>query len=149
MPRRENDGVSAMTKAAVHRRADAEALIRGEGDARSPKHSRGAAFLAGYAIACKLKAIAMEVHSARTLQDLVAKWRVDDRDVYTHGLEAMIDRLPLRDRFRESAVWRDFAGQVNRWRVSWRYDPRQLSSDEVSTFMDAVNRVYKWIEGNS
>ena len=127
----------------MKRLRDAEVLLeRGRG------HERGAMYLAGYAVECKLKAIAMEVHGCWTLEVLADAWGVDDLVVYTHGLEALAKRLPLWRNLQRSEVWRLFAGRVNAWRVSWRYKPREPRSAEAAEFLAAVKKVVRWLESN-
>jgi hypothetical protein len=127
----------------MKRRADAWALLRA-GD----RHARGAGYLGGCAIECRLKAIAMEVFDCWTLDRLAGKWHVDDQALYTHGLESLVRRLPLYHRFRASDVWRDFASHVNRRRVYWRYDPLDWSCAAATEFLTAVDRVYQWLDAN-
>ena len=62
MARADYQGVSEQRKAAFKRKRDAWAL-----HTQGPLHARGAMYLGGYAIECKLKAIAMEIHQCRTL----------------------------------------------------------------------------------
>ena len=144
MGRHERNGRTDLRKAALKRKADAWSLWRADGE-----HGRGAAYIGGYAIECKLKAIAMEIFNCWTLDQLAAKWGVkDEREVYTHGLEVFASRLPLYQRLRTSPVWRDFAGQVNRWRVDWRYDPHDWEKKRTQAFLEAVDRVYGWLESN-
>lgn len=108
-------------------------------------------YVAGYAVECKLKAIAMEIHNCHTLAELSQEWDVDDREVFTHGLEAFAKRMSLWNRLTLSDVWRDFSSQVNRWRPSWRYKPGE-SNDSIEgrakAFIDAVQRVYNWLDAN-
>ncbi|MDB5173648.1 MAG: hypothetical protein JWN51_2421 [Phycisphaerales bacterium] len=106
-------------------------------------------YLAGYAIECKLKAVAMEIHRCRTLAELAKKWDVDERNVYTHGLVALAMRLPLWANFQKSPVWLDFVGQVSLWRPSWRYDPQDWANARGLAFLRAVRRIYSWLEHNS
>ena len=106
-------------------------------------------YLAGYAIECKLKSIAMEVHKRHSLAQLARKWGVDDHDVYTHGLEALGKRLPCWSNLLRSAFRDDFRGQVNLWRPSWRYDPEDSVNGKALSFIRAVRNVYYWLEKNS
>jgi hypothetical protein len=142
--RQRHSGRTELRTAAIKRRSDTWALLQA-GAARS----RAAGYLGGYVIECHLKAIAMEVDRCRTLEELAARWRVAEHELYTHGLEALAKRLPLYSRLRTSQVWRDFAGLVSSWRVSWRYDPRDWEADEARLFLEAVDRVYYWLERNS
>ena len=144
MGRKEHSGRTAQRKAGLKRKADAHALLETE----QREHARGAGYLGGYAVECKLKAIAMEIHGCWTLDELAGEWQVNEDVIYSHGLEALAKRLPLYNRMRTSEVWRDFAGHVNRWRPSWRYDPQDWSVAAAQTFLDAVDRVYKWLESN-
>lgn len=147
MGRRDHHGRSDLRKAAVKRLLDAKAL-----HARGRAHGRGAMYLAGYAIECKLKAIALEVYNCWTLEGLAAKWGVQEQDVYTHGLEAFASRLPLYRALRSSDQWVAFARLVNRWRPSWRYDPTdpvvERQRDEAGDFIQAVNRLFQWLDAN-
>ena len=58
MTRRKHSGRTDLRKAALKRKADAWALLTAKGPANG-RHARGAGYLGGYAIECKLKAIAM------------------------------------------------------------------------------------------
>ncbi len=151
MARSEFHGVSEQRKAAIKRLRDARFLLDQQTGQnwrdQSGLHSRGAMYLAGYAIECKLKAIAMETFRCRTLEELRVKLGVDERDIYAHGLELLAARLRLFDRLRKSHIWRDFA-QVNRWRPSWRYDPMDWNNGLALDFLDTVERVYHWLESN-
>jgi hypothetical protein len=144
--------IADQRKAAFKRLRDATKLLDSRDDAdwsrRKGPHARGAMYLAGYAIECKLKAIAMEIHRCRNLRELQLKWGVDESDVFTHGLEALALRLPMYNRLRRSVVWKQFAGQVNRWRPSWRYDPDDHLNKAASEFVQAVREVYNWLEVN-
>jgi HEPN domain-containing protein len=141
---RDHHGRTDLRRAALKRLNDAKALLR-----VGKPHARGAAYLAGYAIECKLKAIAMEVFGCWTLEQLARRLRVTERDVYTHGLEALLRALPLYATLRRSQLWRsDFAGRVNQWRVSWRYDPHDADLEWARSFLEAAERVYNWLEAN-
>jgi hypothetical protein len=138
-------------KAARKRLGDAVTLLGEEGGdwgKRKGAHARGAMYMAGYAVECKLKAIAMEVNRCRSLSELQAKWGVTENEVYTHGLEAIAQRLPLYKRFTRSPAWRAFTGQVNRWRVAWRYDGQDERNDVAAAFVQAVKEVLNWLESN-
>lgn len=144
MGSREHQGRSELYRAAIRRLRDAERLLED-----GPEHAHCAAYIGGYAVECKLKAIAMEIYDVWTLSDLATKWNVDERDVFTHGLECLAKRLPLWPRFQRSSVWREFAGEVNRWRPAWRYMPGSPGDAARSqTFLKAVKSVYEWLEAN-
>jgi len=140
---RENHGRTHLRKSAIKRLADARALLR-TGD----EHTGGAMYLAGYAVECKLKAVALEIFGCWTLEALAEKWDVDERDVYTHGLEALAKRLPLYGRLAASPVWRDFAGAVNQWKPSWRYSPKNPRREKAESFLESVSKVCTWLDSN-
>jgi len=119
MARHKHTGRTELRVAAIKRLADAWALWE-----TSDVHARGAGYLAGYAVECQLKVIAMEMYDCWNLEELSRRMRVDPAEFYTHGLESLFARLPLYNRFRVSPIWSDFAKRVNQWRVEWRYDPR-------------------------
>ena len=85
---------------------------------------------------------------ARVAGTAVFPYHRDDKEVYTHGIEALVEALPFRDSLRRSLVWRDFANQVNRWKPSWRYNPRDWEEESARAFLDAVDRVYRWLDSN-
>ena len=152
MARVDYSGRTDQRKAAIRRLADAKTLV-----SEGAPHRQGGMYLAGYAIECRLKAIAMEVFGCWSLSELAAKWAVDDSEVYTHGLETLAARLPLYGNLQRSPVygnlqrspvWRDFANYVNRWKPSWRYNPREPKETHAAAFMNAVERVFKWLESN-
>lgn len=155
MSKSEHNGLSDQRKAALKRHLDAKALfsVRKPADesdegARHP-HGRGAMYLGGYAIECKLKAIAMEIYRCRTLKQLATRLKIDEREVYTHGLEALARRLSrLFSALRASRVWQDFSGQVRKWRPSWRYDPSDCTVGEAGDFLESVDRVFLWLDSN-
>lgn len=104
--------------------------------------------MGGYAIECKLKALALEMFRCNTLEELAIRWKVEDRDVYHHGLEVFAKRLEFWQNFKQSEVWRDFAREVNQWRTSWRYNPIPVSVRDAQTFLRSVDRVFQWLECN-
>jgi len=135
-----------MRRAAIKRKADAWRLL----STCESQHARAAGYLGGYAIECKLKAIAMEIHECFTLADLALKRKVHRQDVYTHGLEVFAKRLTptLWKRLLQSDVSGDFRAQVNRWRTAWRYSPKDWTCGQAESFLRAVDRVYQWLESN-
>ena len=146
MARKIHHARESLRKAALKRKVDARKLL----ESRENRHARGAGYLGGYAVECKLKAIAMEVYDCRTLDQFARKRKVDEGAVYTHGLEAFAMRLTpsLWSRLSASEVWPDFATHVRRWRVRWRYDPKDWSYEAAKSFLDAVDRVFTWLESN-
>lgn len=111
-------------------------------------HAQGARYLGGYAVECRMKAIAMEVYGCWTLDELAKALGLDERDVYTHGLECLARYLPCFNRWRKSRDWRDFAKHVNQWRPSWRYDPNDVPESTAKAFLDAVRKTLNWLDAN-
>ena len=79
-----------MRKAALKRRADAWALLQ----TGKAQHARAAGYLGGYAIECKLNAIAMEIYECWTLEELAQRLRGSEQDIYSHRLETLVMQLP-------------------------------------------------------
>jgi hypothetical protein len=154
MAREEFNGVTKQRKAALKRLRDAQALLALDEPDRRPdakgRHGTGAMYLGGYAIECKIKAIAMEVHRCRTLAALATKLGLTEDEVYVHGLEALLLHLlpTLYGRLQRSPLWRDFAGRVNTWRPAWRYDPRDRYNQVAAAFMRSVEALYAWLDSH-
>lgn len=144
MGRYEHMGRSEQHKASLRRKADARKLFEKGGAA----HTRGAVYLAGYAIECKLKCIAMERNDCWTLKALADKLGVSDREVFHHGLEVLVTDLGLLTKIRAGYAGKPFAGYVNKWRPTWRYDPSNVPMGWSKAFLDAVDSVYKWLDAN-
>lgn len=142
---RDHHGRTDLRRAALKRLSDAKALL-----SLGQTHSRAAGYLGGYAIECLLKSNAMIVFDCLTLQELARVWKVDDAEVYTHGLLVLFKRMPQFHRFQRSTEWReDYLPYVSRWRVSWRYNPNDWKLSEAKSFVAATQNVYRWLEANS
>lgn len=142
-----HQGITDQTRAAINRRRDARSLLR-----QGELHTRGAMYLAGYAIECKVKAKAMERNRATTLGELRSKLNLKEDQVYSHGLESLIeDLLPngVGKRLREGHARTPFVSQVNRWSPQWRYDGGNPPIADAKKFLDAVDEVWEWLESNS
>lgn len=140
-------GITEQTKAAVHRKMDAKALLS-DGE----PHTRGAMYLAGYAIECKIKAKAMELHKCKSLDDLREKLDLQDESVYSHRLESLVnDLLPkgTRDRLFQGRAKVAFTSHVNQWLPEWRYDPTSPGLERATEFLEAVDVVWDWLENNA
>ena len=142
MTRREHDNLRHQWKASFRRKADAKHLLESGGK----HHTRGAMYLGGYAIECKLKALAMERFGCSTLAKLSEV--LPSEVVYAHKLEPLLNHLGLRDKLEASSVGRDFAREVNPWWASWRYDPSNPPVEKAQLFMAAVDRIFDWLEAN-
>lgn len=144
MGRRDFQGRATLWKAGIRRMEDAKELV-----SRGEAHTMGAMYLAGYAIECRLKAIAMEVSNVYSLEQLGREWGVEnEREVYHHGLEVWIERLPLAQNFKKSGLYREYATHVNQWKPSWRYSPEFVDEKKAKLFVGAVERVFNWLDAN-
>lgn len=117
-----------------------------------PAHSRGAMYLAGYAIECKIKAKAMELHGCATLSELRAQLRLSSENVYSHALESLVtDLLPKGTKNRLFGGWArvPFITQVNTWSPNWRYDPSIPGVPKARQFLEAIDVVWNWLENNA
>lgn len=147
MGRKDFQGRTDIRRAAFRRLQDARALL-----SKGPAHAHGAKYLGGYAIECKLKAMAMELYDCFTLEQLAVRLKVPEKDVFTHSLESILSQLHrLHQRaMNNRAIWRSFS-HVNQWDPSWRYLPGD-ESDEIKFpakgFLDDVEVVYNWLEAN-
>jgi len=137
-----------LRKAALRRKDDAYALLE-------KQRWRGAMYLGGYAIECKLKAQLLDYYACETLSELAdvlyrrfGEWP-QLTTVRGHGLEYLFGFLPNgRDRLRQNPDReRDFA-TCNRWQHGWRYWGDAGRKDEATYFLECVDRVFQWLSRN-
>ncbi len=117
MSRRDFHGRVDQRRAAAKRLADAERLLGRAGTAgwreQRGNHSRGAMYLAGYAVECKIKACMMEMYDCMTLAELTAKIEVNEAIIYQHGLEALLSLRPgWLAMLKRSDLGREFLGSL-------------------------------------
>jgi hypothetical protein len=70
--------------------------------------------------------------------------------IYTHELEALLRLIPGWERIRQKntlAAWEDF-NTVNRWVPAWRYYADIPKKEFARNFLDAVERLFVWIDHN-
>jgi hypothetical protein len=146
MPAKPFGGLSEQPRAAVHRRADAQALFEKE-------RWRGAMYLAGYAIECTLKRKLMEKFGCRNLDELEPRLKglnaiPGDVSLYDHRLDLYLRAAGGLDRLKNDwTAWRDY-NLANRWLPSWRYNPDLSCREDSEDFLGAVDGVLGWLEGN-
>ena len=133
------NGRTDMNKASVHRRSDAEVLFK-------KQRFRGAMYMAGYAVECKLKAALMFAHHAITLEELEAKL---GSDLKIHSLERLASRFLGRTRVPPSVELKKNWGIVRAWSVAWRYDRELDDPDVAAQFLRSVDWVLRWLENNA
>ena len=147
MSRYQHSGRTDQAKAGVKRLHDALRL-------QNEERWRGAMYLAGYSIECKLKARLMEMYGINTLQDLEAELerRIGGTpNVFSHSIEVLFGLTGVRDRLlkdpKRPTALRSYH-RCNTWKPAWRYDPSDGSRDECASFLAAVEEFGQFIDGN-
>jgi HEPN domain-containing protein len=139
-------GVSEQRRAGKHRMDDARVLL---GSTRW----RGAMYLAGYSVECLLKTKLMGMFNCRHLLELDEELQrrgvlSAHATVFTHQLEVLLRLTDALERLRQNMeLWRLF-NIVNCWVPAWRYNPDLSNHDDANDFLDAVERVSRWIDQN-
>ena len=139
-------GVSEQARAAVHRRADAQALLEKE-------RWRGAMYLAGYALECTIKSRLMRKFACRNLDELDEALKQKglipaDATVYDHRIELYVRAGGGLERLRDNqATWSRYI-VANRWHPSRRYNPDLSARDDALDFLSAVDAVLAWLDAN-
>jgi len=139
-------GVSEQAKASKHRLDDSRALL-------NAVRWRGAMYMAGYAIECRLKSKLMRIFDCRHLRELEEelqrrKMVPANATIFTHQLEVLLRLTQGLDRLRQNEpLWRSF-NIVNRWVPAWRYSADLSSREDAEDFLDAVEQIIHWIDNN-
>jgi HEPN domain-containing protein len=139
-------GVSEQSKAAKHRRDDAQVLFDGQ-------RWRGAMYMAGYSIECLLKFKLMQRFRCRQLNELEQELQrrgvlAAAGTVFTHQLRTLMLLAGALDRLRQNqAAWRQF-NVANGWLPAWRYSADLASREDAEGFLAAVDAIRNWIEAN-
>ena len=84
-------------------------------------------------------------------RELADRRKIDERTVFSHGLEALIRDLISGAVLRSLLTGEAgdaFRQRVAAWSPQWRYDSRDLSSEEAEKFLNAIDTVYAWLESN-
>jgi HEPN domain-containing protein len=143
MTRQRFSGYSEQWKASIHRHVDAQRLF-------DAQRWRGAMYLAGYAVECRLKAQLMRRWDCWNLPELEGELQQRNlqTSAYTHNLEALLALSGGQDRMRQNrSTWRAF-NEVNRWLPAWRYSPDGASREQCEDFLEAVQVILNWIDHN-
>jgi hypothetical protein len=141
-------GRTEQAKAAIRRESDAKVL-------REEQHWRGAMYLLGYVVECKLKCCLMDKYRAFSLEQLERK--VAERfgdgirsiEVKTHKIVALFDLLGKDLLGRMDPETRRAYHRCSRWRTDWRYDPDQGNETECASFFEDAKRFLTFISRNS
>lgn len=147
MARYQHAGRTDQAKAAVKRFLDARRL-------QAQCRWRGAMYLGGYGVECRLKARLMEKYGLDTLgqlEDEIMNRLGREINVFTHSIEALFALTGAHDRLlqdpRNPTALRAFQ-RCNRWRPAWRYNPDDGTEDECNDFLEAVEEFSRYISNN-
>lgn len=147
MSKYQHSGRTDQAKAALKRLLDARSL-------QSQNRWRGAMYLAGYSIECKLKARLMEMYNIDKLEQLEVE--IEKRvghpvNIFTHSIDVLFALTGARDRLlrkpKDQIALRAYQ-RCNTWSPAWRYKPDDGSEDDCESFLQAVNDFSKFIDNN-
>jgi len=145
MARKRHSGITEQRKASIHRLEDAEVLFRGG-------RWRGAMYMAGYAVECRLKYKLLEQWSCRTLEELEDELEKKGnlRSLYTHSLKVLLRLAGGLERLQQhnKVLWSKFAAVVDAWQPAWRYSTDLGDHDEAENFLAAAKAVITWIDNS-
>jgi len=140
-------GRTQLAKAAYRRKKDAEALLK-------EQHWRGAMYLGGYAIECKLKSQLLEYYNCFHLGELEEKIErgTSERPAFMtvrgHDLEYLLQFAHCRARLTQNReMYRCFL-VCNRWDHRWRYAGDLGDEREATDFIECVESLYTWLSNN-
>jgi HEPN domain-containing protein len=111
---------------------------------------RGAMYLAGYAVECRLKYKLMRRWKCFNLEELEARLarRGIREQVITHNLDELLRLAGGRERLRDNGPqWSAFSF-VNLWHPAWRYSADPAKEDTASRFLTAVTDLLRWIDNH-
>ncbi len=139
-------GITEQSKAGIHRRDDAHALL-------NAARWRGAMYMAGYSVECLLKAKLMRMYGCSNLRDLEEELQrrgllAEQATIFTHQLEILIRLANGMDRLRQHPQLWPLFNIVNRWIPAWRYNPDLSNHDDAADYLGAVDSIRHWIDHN-
>lgn len=147
MSKYQHTGRTEQTTAALKRYTDALRL-------QAQRRWRGAMYVAGYSVECKLKARLMEQYNLNTLEELegeIARRLRRPVNVFTHNIEVLFGLTGARDRLLQSTTHPNALRayqECNKWKPAWRYKPDDGTEDECNDFMEAVKEFRTYIASN-
>jgi HEPN domain len=127
---------SDFRRVAFQRLEDARTLLRAE-------RTTGAFYLAGYAVECILKAMALSRAPTRKRDELAASFRGKAGHSLENlkGIWAALGGEPFsRDMARAFAT-------VTAWSTDYRYVPGTIDYETAEEFVDACSNVIQWADG--
>lgn len=139
-------GVSEQGRAGKHRMDDARALL-------NAVRWRGAMYLAGYSVECLLKTKLMRMFDCRHLLELEEELQrrgvlANDATVFTHQLERLLELTNALERLRQNREHWQLFNLVNRWVPAWRYTADLSNQEDAYDFIEAVDKLARWIDNN-
>ncbi len=147
MAKYQHSGRTDQTKAALKRYIDAQRL-------QAQRRWRGAMYLAGYSVECKLKACLMEKYDLNTLEQLeeeIVSRLGHPVNVFTHSIEVLFALTGACERLlqypKDPAALRAYQ-RCNQWKPAWRYNPDDGDEDACNDFMEAVEEFGRYVANN-
>jgi HEPN domain-containing protein len=145
--------LSDFQQSARKRLADAYELLEppSRDKRRSRQHQDGAVYLAGYAVECALKAFLIRKAqvsnpSAQSLEEAAVVLGFAKKRFLVHLLEQLRDDGDLLARMAwDPEITNDF-NICLKWKPEWRYRGERVKEVEPREFVDAVGRMYRWVE---
>lgn len=140
-------GRTELAKAAVHRKLDAMSLLK-------EQRWRGAMYLAGYALECKLKVQLMERYQCfhlTALEDEIERRTGEQPALSTvrgHNLEYLLGFAQCLERLRQNRSMYQRYLVCNRWDHRWRYAGDPGSEEQAAYFLECVDEFYRWLSSN-
>ena len=147
MSKYQHTGRTDQTKAALKRHIDAQRL-------QAQRRWRGAMYMAGYSVECKLKARLMEKYDLDTLEELedeIVRRLGRPVNVFTHSIEVLFGLTGACERLLQSPTHPNALRayqKCNKWKPAWRYKPDDGTEDECNDFMDAVKEFGSYVANN-
>jgi HEPN domain-containing protein len=144
MAKKQHAGITEQHKASIHRWEDAQALFQAG-------RWRGAMYLAGYAVECRLKWKLMQRWQCRTLVQLEEDLQEHgiEQSPFTHNLKVLLRLAGGLERMQQNQrLWGSFSDTVNRWRPAWRYNPDVSTREQAEDFLEVAKDVLRWIDHN-
>lgn len=143
MPARvHSQGKTDLIKAGIHRLKDAWQLLESG-------RLRGAMYLAGYAVECKLKARLLDQHRVVTLAELerVLQRKMRRRiGLYIHDLNGLGSLLAGWNRLSGFPAFQRCWKVALSWSVEWRYAREHALVQEARAFLSSIEECLRWIE---
>ena len=137
-----SQGKTDLLKAGIHRLQDARRLLEAG-------RLRGAMYLAGYAVECKLKARLLEQHRVATLAELECELQRRTRrrsGLYVHDLNRLGSLLVGWNRLCGFPAFQRCWRVALSWKVEWRYAGEHVLAQEARAFLSSIEECLRWID---